>query len=91
VRAAAPTEVWEFAFPADDPAWKEWAELGYPEPTKTHFHHQFSWGFLRGACRFTAAAFGDLDDDGIYSTYEEIQTYSEGKRMPLQINERNEE
>jgi type IV pilus assembly protein PilA len=36
-----------------------------------YFHYDFRWASVgEGACQFTAQAFGDLDGDGIYSTYE---------------------
>jgi hypothetical protein len=54
----------------DDPVWRE---LGFVQDQPHAFHYGFRWandprGF--GTCMFTAQAFGDLDDDGLFSTYE---------------------
>jgi len=56
----------------DDPVWRE---LGFVQEQPHAFHYGFRWangtgtgGF--GSCQFTAQAFGDLDDDGLFSTYE---------------------
>lgn len=54
----------------DDPVWRE---LGFVWEEPHAFHYAFRWsnaasGF--GACQFTVQAFGDLDDDGLFSTYE---------------------
>jgi len=62
--------------PCYDPAlWEEdpvWVGLGFRMIGSHHFHYQFisaneSTGY--GACRFTAQAFGDLDNDLTFSTY----------------------
>jgi prepilin-type N-terminal cleavage/methylation domain-containing protein len=51
-----------------------WNALNFQQEQAHYFHYNFmgsnsaAGGF--GACQFTAQSFGDLDDDGIYSTYE---------------------
>jgi prepilin-type N-terminal cleavage/methylation domain-containing protein len=50
-----------------------WNSLNFQQEQAHFFHYNFrasnaATGF--GACQFTAQAFGDLDDDAIYSTYE---------------------
>lgn len=56
---------------ADNPMWNG---LNFQMEQAHYFHYDFradndaSDGF--GTCRFTAQAFGDLDDDGTLSTYE---------------------
>lgn len=50
-----------------------WSALNFQMEQGHYFHYDFRWnnqtsGF--GACQFTAQAFGDLDDDGVMSTYE---------------------
>lgn len=50
-----------------------WNGLNFQQDQPHYFHYQFRWnndpkGF--GACQFTAQAFGDLDGDGVFSTYE---------------------
>ncbi len=47
--------------------------LNFQQEQAHYFHYQFKWkngdnGF--GECQFTAQAFGDLDNDGVFSTYE---------------------
>lgn len=55
---------------SDNPVW---AELGFAKSEPHMFHYDFLAlneldGY--GACSFTAQAFGDLDHDFIFSTYE---------------------
>jgi hypothetical protein len=50
-----------------------WNALNFQLEQAHYFHYNFRWankgeGF--GSCQFTAQAFGDLDGDGVYSTYE---------------------
>jgi hypothetical protein len=60
----------------DAKLWAEsniWQQLGFDMQDPHYFHYNFKWrndatGY--GACQFTAQAFGDLDGDGVYSTYE---------------------
>jgi len=63
--------------PGDYPlsAWhrSSWNGLNFQQEQGHFFHYNFIWknaksGF--GACQFTAQAFGDLDGDGVFSTYE---------------------
>jgi hypothetical protein len=54
----------------DNPVWNG---LNFQLEQRHYFHYNFKWkntpgGF--GACQFTAQAFGDLDGDGVYSTFE---------------------
>lgn len=56
----------------EDPVWRE---IDFVQEQPHAFHYGFRWangdtsnGF--GNCMFTAQAFGDLDDDGLFSTYE---------------------
>ncbi len=50
-----------------------WNGLVFQQEQGHYFHYNFIWsnepeGY--GACQFTAQAFGDLDGDGVFSTYE---------------------
>jgi hypothetical protein len=50
-----------------------WNAMNFQQEMPHSFHYNFKWsntGEGYGACQFTAQAFGDLDGDGIYSTYE---------------------
>ncbi len=50
-----------------------WNGLNFQQEQGHHFHYNFKWdnsGTGFGACQFTAQAFGDLDGDGIFSTFE---------------------
>lgn len=50
-----------------------WSQLGFQVETPHYFHYNFKWRndpTGGGSCQFTAQAFGDLDDDGVYSTFE---------------------
>lgn len=56
-------------------AWDDlvWKGLGFSLGDPHYFHYNFRYdndprGY--GSCRFTAQAFADLDDDGVFSTYE---------------------
>ena len=59
-----PAEVWRH------PAW---VDLDVHVDVPHQFHYQFKAGPWKGdanSCAFTSLAFGDLDDDGVWSTYE---------------------
>ena len=57
-------------------AWTDsevWNALNFQMEQGHYFHYNFRWendttGF--GSCQFTAQAFGDLDGDQVFSTYE---------------------
>lgn len=54
----------------EDPVWRE---MGFVQEQAHTFHYAFRWANDpkgSGSCMFTAQAFGDLDDDGVFSTYE---------------------
>ena len=52
---------------------KVWNGLNFMQEQGHYFHYDFRWvndpaGY--GGCKFTAQAFGDLDEDGVFSTFE---------------------
>ncbi len=52
-----------------------WNGLNFLQEDGHYFHYAFKWkntttGF--GACQFTALAYGDLDGDGVFSTYARV-------------------
>lgn len=52
---------------------KVWDGLNFMQEQGHFFHYDFRWendpsGY--GGCQFTAQAFGDLDNDGVFSTFE---------------------
>ncbi len=49
-----------------------WTGLGFELHEPHHFHYSFRWRYdaEEHGCQFTAQAFGDLDDDGVFSTFE---------------------
>ncbi len=57
-------------------AWTEspvWNALSFQQEQPHFFHYGLKWkndGTGYGACQFTAQAFGDLDGDGLFSTFE---------------------
>ena len=53
----------------DNPTWRQ---LGFSEKRPHRFHYNVRWRYDERAdgCQFTAQAFGDLDDDGVFSTFE---------------------
>jgi type IV pilus assembly protein PilA len=54
-------------------AWTEnpvWAAIGFRQEQAHYFHYDVRWNQGPKTCEFEARAFGDLDDDGVYSTYE---------------------
>lgn len=60
-------------YPVD--AWRHptWVALGIHVAVPHQFHYRFVAGPVEGqpdTCAFTTQAFGDLDDDGTWSTYE---------------------
>lgn len=61
---------YDIALFADNPVW---SAMNFQLEQGHYFHYNFRWkndpsGY--GACQFTAQAFGDLDGDGMFSTYE---------------------
>lgn len=50
-----------------------WRTAGFHQPRPHAFHYAFEWNNqddgYGGACQFTIRAFGDLDGDGIFSTF----------------------
>ncbi len=52
---------------------KVWNALHFQVEDKHYFHYDFKWSNTPGGygkCQFTVQAFGDLDHDGVYSTFE---------------------
>ena len=50
-----------------------WNGLNFQMEEAHYFHYNFKWANAEGGfgeCQFTAQAFGDLDGDGVFSTYE---------------------
>jgi type IV pilus assembly protein PilA len=50
-----------------------WSGLNFQQEQGHFFHYNYQYANSTtgyGACQFTAQAFGDLDGDGLYSTYE---------------------
>jgi len=50
-----------------------WSGLNFQQEQAHFFHYNYvasNSGVGYGACQFTAQAFADLDDDGVFSTYE---------------------
>ena len=48
-----------------------WSALGFEMRDSHYFHYDVTWTEQPGgSCQFTVQAFGDLDDDGIFSTFE---------------------
>lgn len=72
----------------DAKLWTEnpvWRELGFEVQEPHYFHYDFKWKndpTGQGSCQFTAQAFGDLDADGVYSTYEHVGSSIAGEVMP---------
>ncbi|MEM7154566.1 MAG: hypothetical protein AAF799_17090 [Myxococcota bacterium] len=70
--AGRPSEPWEY----DISLWTDnevWNGLNFMQEMGHSFHYNFVYtntdsGY--GSCQFTAQAFGDLDGDGVFSTYE---------------------
>ncbi len=56
---------------ADD-AWSDptWSAIDFAIDEPHRLHYALRFDALESECQFTAQAFGDLDDDGIWATYE---------------------
>ncbi len=55
-----------------------WSALGLAVDVPHQFHYRFigvDTNGPQGGCQFTVQAFGDLDDDGVYSTFERSGMY----------------
>jgi hypothetical protein len=51
-----------------------WQALGFAVQEPHSFHYNVKWNQTSQGCQFTAQAFGDLDDDGLFSTFERAGT-----------------
>lgn len=54
-------------------AWSEnpvWQKIDYAHQTGHYFHYDVRWEVSPQGCKFTVQAFGDLDEDGTFSTFE---------------------
>ena len=89
--AEVPVEPWQYVFPPDDAAWREWADLGYVPPDGTHFHKQFGWKLDADECLFTVTLYGDLDGDNVYSTYVRLERYAADGQVWTDFQEQSEE
>ncbi len=47
-----------------------WSALGFEVRGGHYYRYDFRWKEEDGMCMFTAQAFGDLDEDGVFSTFE---------------------
>jgi len=50
-----------------------WQEMNFVKESPHAFHYDFRWHNTEereGTCQFTVQVFGDLDDDGLFSTFE---------------------
>ena len=53
-------------------------------PEKVYFHHQASWRKTAEGCRLEFVVFGDLDGDGVHSTYTSwVETTTDGELAEL--------
>jgi hypothetical protein len=72
----------------DAKLWSEgnvWPQLGFELMDPHFFHYNFKWKndpSGSGSCQFTVQAFGDLDGDGTYSTFERSGTAIGGEVIP---------
>jgi len=63
-----PKEPWEYAGSLWDTP--EWNHIGFRLDLPTYYHYGFSWhGTSSFDCTYRIEAYGDLDDDGIFSTF----------------------
>jgi len=73
---------------------KVWSAMFFEQDVPHYFHYNFKWSNEAngaGKCQFTAQAFGDLDDDGVYSTYERVGTADPSGTTPVgQLRVENE-
>jgi hypothetical protein len=59
---------------------KVWNALNFQMEDKHYFHYDFKWSNVAGGygkCQFTVHAFGDLDHDGVFSTFERAASADE--------------
>lgn len=71
VPVEAPAQPWEYAVGL----WDEgvWGRIGYSRVDPHRYHYALSWKRLEnGECENRARVVGDLDGDGIFSTYEGV-------------------
>jgi len=76
VPVSSPTEPWEYNLAL----WAEagWSTIGFSLEDPHPYHAKLSWDTLEdGSCTYHVQLFGDLDGDGIYSTFEREHPYPE--------------
>lgn len=61
-------------------AWDEptWEALGFEQSDPHRYHYQYNSVGVEGSASFTASALGDLDCDGVYSTFVRFGTVTDG-------------
>lgn len=71
VPADNPEKPWEYSIKLwDDDVW---TAIGYSRSEPHRYHESLVWKTRQdGECEVRARVFGDIDDDGIYSTYEAV-------------------
>lgn len=47
-----------------------WQQMRFDLTYGHFYHYSYQWSIDGDRCAFTVQAFGDLDDDGVYSTFE---------------------
>jgi len=59
--------------------WDErvWSQIGFSMSEPHYYHYSFRWHNDEQGCSFAIAAFGDLDGDGSFSTFERQATADE--------------
>ncbi len=74
VPVETPAQPWEYAVGL----WDEgvWARIDYRRVDPHRYHYALAWKRLEnGECESRASVFGDIDGDGIFSTYERVVNY----------------
>lgn len=62
-------------------AWAEpagWRDMTYVPVGPHAYHYRYAWSSTDDSCQFTVQAFGDLDDDGMFSTYTRVGRVKDG-------------
>ncbi len=72
VITSSPKDPWEFSLPVDGvaPIWELLLAKGLHLPKKMYGHHQIKWSVTGTLCTYSLKVVADMDDDGVYSTYE---------------------
>ncbi len=85
VPAKHPDQPWEY--PVGLWGADSWVAVEFSQPEPHRYHYALEWEVLEsGECEYRALAFGDLDDDRSFSTYERVLPWTPENRGEMSVS-----